>query len=572
MSADGKKLTITSSATFEQRYDVVIDKIKSANGDSVAKYTDIISISKDVVAPVLVGTERVTANQIKIKFSEPMSSAGSMSFKLADGTVVTDISGSGTLVDGDKAVVLNLSDVDVPVGKDITATLIGAADKAGNLLTPNPATVTFQKGAKDGVAPTVTAITQTGAKSFEIKFSEAIVSAPTTVKIGSTTLADVTIDKNDSTKVIVKSATNLSGDQIVTIAGAVDGSGEEQVATNRVVKFVEDAVAPKVVASKVVTLPGDKKEYLELTFDKNVTSQVAIAPASTVDATGSFVKNFVTTNIEAADIAPTNLTFSETNKKVVLVKLADLLTKPGFDVEGAKYSLDLVLSGVSSEYGIAATTATATFTRGKDGTLTNNDVVTVDNIKSSNNNTVVVTFDKNVDAESATKTGNYVVGGAVVESAVVNTTDKTKVTLTLKANSNTFSGPRNVTVQNVKAEGSTATMSTVTKVVTLNENVAPTVTAKLGTDLQTITLTFSEVVENDEEDDFQVYSDINKVGTETDVTLDPAKKSATIKLGAAVTAEQLTKGLSLKALAGIDIVDTAGNQLSVGDKVVISNN
>lgn len=588
LSQDGKVLTVTSTQLLEKRYDVSLDKVKTTNGASVTKFSQIVKIEKDVTAPSIVGTERVTANQVKVKFSEPMASAGSTTFKLSDGTSVTAITGQGNLVDGGKAVVLDLSSSSVPVNKDITATIIGAADKAGNLLNPNPATVTFQKGEKDGVAPTVSSVTQTGAKTFEIKFSEGIVTKPTvSIDNVSVNAENVVIDSSDSTKVTVTAPSVLDGDKIVTITGAVDGSGEIQTTTNRVVKFVKDEAAPTLVSTAVVSDATDKNEYLELTFNKNVNLNNA-----TVDVTdGKYVKDYITTDLQDGDITEQGITYkSDDNKKVLRVKLDTLLGSK--DVEGAKYTVDVSFTGVSSEAGVAITTATAEFTRGKDGSLANTDQVTLSSVtQGSTNNTVVVTFDKAVDAASATNVANYIVGGAVVESASVNSENLKVVTLKLKSGSNTFSGYRNVTVQNVKATGSTVTMTTTTKAVDLKENVAPTVTAQLQSDLKTIKLTFSENVfqtanttpdfglmvgtdaytwDDDNNDATPVVAFEKDSGLPTDSTA--ATNTVNITLQDPVTATQLSKGLSLKALTTIDVKDVAGNKLSVPSNISISNN
>lgn len=579
MSEDGKTLVVTSTQLLEKRYDVEVDKVKTVTGVSVEKFGKILTIEKDAVAPSIVGTERITATKVKVKFSEPMTSAGSTTFKLADGTVVSGITGEGVLVDGGMAVELDLSNVSVPVGKEIIATIIGAADKAGNLLTPNPATVSIQKGDKDGVAPTVSSVVQSGAKTFEITFSEALSTKPSVSIDGTPVVAGkISIDSKDAKKVVVEASAVLSGDKVVTISGAVDGSGEVQAATNRVVKFVSDTVAPKIVSSAVVTDATDKAEYLELSFDKNVDLSTA-----TIDVeNSSYVKDYVTTSITGSTLDPISIAYKNAdNKKVLRVKL-DTLLGTTTDVEGAKYALNFSLTGVSSEFGVAVTSGTSSFTRGKDGVAANTTVQALATgvpgyvpiaQSPTNNNEITVAFAENVDAATATNAANYIVGGAIVESATVNSANTKVVTLKLKADSNTFTGARNVTVQNVKAAGSSVAMNTATLPITLKENVAPTLTAKLGADLKTITLTFSEVVENNTGNDFDVYSETTKLAGNEAVVLDATtKKSATITLTNVVTADQLTKGISLKALSTIDIVDEAGNKLSVGDKVAISNN
>lgn len=592
LSQDGKTLTLTADNNLEKRYDVVIDKVMTATGSSVEKFSKIITIDKDITAPKLVGTERITATKVKVKFSEPMTSAGSTTFKLADGTVVSGITGEGKLVDGGMAVELDLSNASVPVGKEIIATIIGAADKAGNLLTPNPATVSIQKGDKDGVAPTVSSLVQSGAKTFEITFSEALSTKPVVSLDGlAVNEASVSIDSKDAKKVVVTAPSVLSGDKVVTISGAVDGSGEVQAATNRVVKFVSDTVAPKVVSSAVVVDATNKKEYLELTLDKNV--DLTSAKIDVKDS--SYVKDFITTEIKDADLAALAIDYKNAdNKKVIRVALSSLLATK--DVEGAKYSLNFALTGVKSEFGTDIASGTASFTRGKDGIAAN---VTPQALADStpivqtakNNSEITVTFKEDVDAATATNAANYIVGGAIVESATVKSTAPKSVVLKLKADSNTFSGFRNVTVQNVKAAGSSVAMNTTTVAVDLKENVAPTATAQLQADLTSVKITFSENVYQTSKltPDFALFvgTDAYKYDKDStpgtpdeafvaDSTLDTAKENAaktiTITLPAKVTAEQLTKGLSFKEVTGIDVMDAAGNALLLNDKIVVSNN
>lgn len=594
LSQDGKVLTLTADNNLEKRYDVVIDKVKTVSGADVEKFSKIITIEKDAVAPMITGTERITATKVKVKFSEPMTSAGSTTFKLADGTVVSGITGQGVLVDGGMAFELDLSATSVPVGKEIIATVIGAADKAGNLLTPNPATVSILKGDKDGVAPTVATVVQSGAKTIEIMFSEALSTKPTVSIDGlAVNAADVAIDSKDSKKVVVTAPTVLDGDKVITIAGAIDGSGEVQVATNRVVKFVKDAVAPKVVSSAVVVDATDKAEYLELTFDKNV-----VLTSAQIDVKdSSFVKDFVTTSIADATLGPISIDYKDAgNKQVLRVKLDTLLGSAATDVEGAKYALNYALTGVASEYGVAVTSGTASFTRGKDGTAVNttpqaladtNAIVQTAN----NNDEITVTFKENVDAATATNVANYIVGGAVVESATVNSTAPKAVVLKLKADSNTFTGARNVTVQNVKAAGSTVAMPTTTLAVTLKENVAPTATAQLQADLETIKVTFSENVfqTSTATKDFALFvgadaykydNDSNAGTPDVAFTVDSglalteaaASNTITLTLPKKVTAAELTKGLSLKSVTGYDVKDAAGNLLRINGSVAVSNN
>ena len=69
-----------------------------------------------------------------------------------------------------------------------------------NLINPNPTTVTFTKGDKDGVAPTVQSVTAKGLNKFEIKFSEEVQGlAVGNVYVGGTALTGADTIKQDTT-------------------------------------------------------------------------------------------------------------------------------------------------------------------------------------------------------------------------------------------------------------------------------------------------------------------------------------------------------------------------------------
>ncbi|GLC87868.1 S-layer homology domain-containing protein [Lysinibacillus piscis] len=568
LSVDGKVLKVTSSRFFEKRYDVIVDKVKALDGNALVRYNEIVNFAKDVVAPTIVSAERITATQVKVKFSEPMASAGSISFRAADGTPITTITGQNELVDGGTAIILNLSNVSIPTNRDITATVIAAADRAGNLINPNPATVTFQKGDKDGIAPTVTNVTQTGAKTFEIQYSEAIVGKPN-VTIDNMALnpASIVIDAKNPTKVVVTAPNALEGNRIIAIAGAVDGSGEVQAPINRVVQFVKDSTAPTLLTATVVQDVTDKAEYLEFVFNKNVD-----LTNSFVSLTGgSYVKDYITNNVMPINNAMLMYKSFE-QKNVVRVKLATLLGNN--NAVGAKYAVNLLFSGVTSEAGVPFTAAQAEFVRGVDGTTANTDMVAVSSIaQGSDNDTVVVTFNRQVDAETATNKANYIIQGAEVVSASVNAGNLNTVMLKLREGSNTFTGYRNVIVQNIKAAGSSVFMLPTTLTVDLKENVRPTVVAELQTDLQTIRLTFSENVYQGPgvAYDYSVYIGTELYQTNVDVLLGGgATNVATILLPTKMTADNLMKGLTLKPLSTIDIRDIAGNKLTPADLKIIN--
>ncbi|GEN83947.1 hypothetical protein SLU01_22590 [Sporosarcina luteola] len=575
LSSDGKTLTITAENVLSKRYDVVIDGLKSYNGKNIVKFENMVTIADDKTAPAIVKTDRISASTFKVTFSEPLKSLGTVSYKLANGTAVTGENGvKDNFKAGDKEVTFTLGS-DVAANQDVIATFIGTQDQAGNLISPNPATVTFQKGDKDGVKPAVTSVTQTGAKSFAIKFTEELQTAPT-VTIGGVEASKVEKDANDPTVYNVTTSAVLDDAKTVVINGFVDLSGEVGDSVSKVVSFVKDINAPKVVSSAVVADETNGKEYLEIAFDKNV----EVLGTSTVDGIGSYVKNYVTTPVKAENLNPTTISYKNaSNKKVVRVEL-DAFLGTTFDIEGASYALDLTFGSVTSEAGVPVDTAKVTFTRGKDNTLANDAVVKVTSVvqDSEDNNKVNVTFDRAVEGSSAINTANYQIAGATVESITLNPVAEngTQVAvLNLKAGSNDYTGVRNINISNVKASGSAKVMEPFfTNEVSLKENVAPTVTsAKLvGTDK--VTLTFSEAVTTAKVDsDFDLLIGGATVATKSVVST-PLNESGvttvTFTLGANLSNADLEKVLELKAKDTLTIKDAVGNKLSVPANITIA--
>ncbi|WP_338432758.1 cell wall-binding repeat-containing protein [Clostridium tyrobutyricum] len=565
LSEDGQTLTVTSSNALSKRYNIVIDNLSGKDGSDFDKYDEIVNIPADTTAPTIVSTTKTSASKFKVVFSEPMKTLSTPSYKLDDGTVATDIGYDFAV--GSKEVTFTLPST-IDAGKAVTATIIGAQDQAGNLLTPNPATITLVKGDKDGTAPTVSSVTQTGAKTFAVKFSEQLISAPT-ITVGNPAVATtVAQDTTDPTVYNVTATSVLDGATDVNISGFTDLSGEVGTATNKVVTFVKDTAAPKVVSSAVSVDSTDRNEYLEITFDKDVD-----LATPTVTASGSYVSNYITNNFPSTT---QSVAYKDpSDKKVVRVSLNTLLA--GNDVQNAAYTLNLTFAGITNGAGIAADDATASFTRGKDGVAANTDVANVTGVaQGADNNKVNVTFDTAVDGASATDTSNYKVDGATIDSVTLNpVSDGTQVAvLNLKAGSNQFTGVRNINISNVKALGSTKVMNPYfTNAVELKENVAPTVVSAKLTATDKIELTFSEAVSESDStaNDFEVLFGGASLATPEyiDAGVTTSAKTATITI-TPVTDTQLSAGISLSALNNLDIKDAVGNKLSVPSNITVT--
>lgn len=489
LSEDGKTLTIkpAGNEVVSGRYDVTIiaGSIQATTNEYIGKFESSLEF-KDTVAPTIIKNEKVSATTYKVTFSEPLQSIGTLSYKVGTKDIAT--SGNGvvaTFTPGNDYVEFSIG-TDVDAGQEVVATFVGAKDYANNLVSPNPTTVNLVKGSKDGVAPTVASITPVSGKALELKFSEELSAKPTVTVAGSVISAtDIIQDKIDKTKYKVSLSSALTGLQTVSIAaGYSDLSGEAGLAYTKAINFSVDTTAPKLLSSSI-EVQADKSEALVLTFDENVEKPVGL---TTIAVTGTATKDFITTStLPNASIAASTLVVDTDNKKVARIKLADLVGSVAAN-EGTVY--DLTLTGdaaiVQDESGNAGSlTAKAKFTRGKDGSAQTATQATVktsvsgNGITVVNNNELTVTFNGELDGATATNPSNYIVSGAIVESASLNASTgsganlQQTVTLKLKENSLAANGERAITINNVKAKNGVA-METYNTTESLSENVLPT--------------------------------------------------------------------------------------------------
>lgn len=575
LSKDGKTLTLTTQNALEGRYDVTIDKVKDVNGKVLPKYeAKNLDFGKDTTAPAVVGTEKVNSTTVKVNFTEPLSDKGSWTFKDANGNPVTATADLST--DGQSAVV-TITDANLKAGSEVTATILGAKDKAGNVINPNPSTVKFVKGDKDGVAPVVSSVTAKGLDTFELKFSEAIQTlAVGSISIDGTALTTATItpDDKDNTKYTVKLTSALTpGLHKVEVKSATgtevaDLSGETLTAFTQLVDFKADTVKPTLVSSAVVVNADTKKEQLVLNFDKEV--QNIDLSATNVDAT-KLDKDLVTTK---GKLTAGTLAANPKNKKQLVVDLdtvkftgsgaAEDLTKD------ASYTLNFADGAVLDTNTVPNVSKAfeVKFKRGEDGTAVSTDKPVITGVTATDSNTVTVTFDKAVDGVSATNVANYSIPGLTIDKAVLNPVSGTtqSVTLTLKKGTNTLDGDRVLTISNVKAKNGEV-MDTVSKTVAnMLENVAPTVTKAqftntAGGNVSEITVTFSEAV-TVEAAAFEVYvGDATTPVATTTAAVTSAAKEAKIAITDGLTTADLAKGITVKLASGKVVKDGNNNAL-----------
>ncbi|REB08714.1 S-layer homology domain-containing protein [Sporosarcina sp. BI001-red] len=569
ISKDGKTLTITTTNVVKGDYTVVINQLISKEDKAIEKFSKVVTIAADTTAPKVLTTEKVNSTQYVVKFSEPMQTLGTITYKDENGKTIEALENS--FEKGDSQVLFTLP-ADLAAGKSITAQVVAAKDMSGNLVAPNPTDITFTKGQPDGVAPTVKSIEQLDANKFTVTFSEELVGNPTVTVGGVSTTVEK--DATNPLQYVVTASGNLTTAQTVVVKDFTDLSGENGASYSKVVTFTEDAEAPVVTATNIVADSENLQQYVEFTFNKDVNLDEA-----KVSATGKYVKNYVTTS--GLTLPATAVDYKEAgNKKVVRVAMKDLVK--GNDVEGAAYELLYTLSGVKtlSNVELKEKTGQLKFTRVADGTKENTKVVAVKTAEkdAEDNNKVIVTFDQAVEGATATNKENYTINGATIENVTLLPVAKNKTqqaVLNLTPGSSTFNGERAMTITNIKALGSTKTMESWNSTITLNENVAPTVTTAILTGTKEITLTFSEAVTSGDEFDFEILVDGKSMTTALNVNaaVKEGTKEAVITLGkkdAAFTTDQINKGITLKPVDTMDIKDVNGNMLSVPANITVT--
>ncbi|AMO84361.1 Parasporal protein [Solibacillus isronensis B3W22] len=517
LSEDKRTLTVTINATtgLEGRYRVVVDGIESATSKKLIKYDDIATFVPDKTAPGVLKVENISASKVKVIFTEPVTNPiGVTQFKLADGSVVSGI--QGTIEKNATEVIYDLSAATakgqvLAPGTAIAITFGTIIDISNNLSSPNPLTAYVTKGDKDGVIPTLTNVTQLGAKKFKLTFSEEIRTiVPADIKIAQNTyspgISNVVRDKDDVNSYIVTTNGSLNGyTTISTTPGRyiTDVSGEVNVFSTAY-NFVADTTIPSVVSTNVVKDKGI--EYLEFTFDRNVEA----AAFAQVTLTGNYILNGYTYPLDKSLVG--QLEKSTTNDRTVRVRLSNLAGSGGTTNAGYTYSVGATFTGVTSEYGQAVNPAyQVNFVRGSDFAQ-NEEKLSVLSVETSynarqgtviDNKTIVVTFSTHVDGNTASNLQNYTLDGLTIQQAVVKHNEPYKVYLTIKEDIAQSRGT-NLTISNLRALNSVVTMEPKTELVFLNENIAPQYVYHNITGTDTITLSFNEAVKNALNHSFEV--------------------------------------------------------------------
>ncbi|MEY9978009.1 S-layer homology domain-containing protein [Lysinibacillus sp. RC79] len=528
ISADRKSIIFTMNEPLKGTHRYVFNNIKSEKGLVLQKVDANFVIAGDTQSPTILGTTQGNNTSIvKVKFSKPMAAFPNerIQFTLPNGTKVANIVGSIEQNATEATFDLSAATVNgvyLAPSTTIQITFVGAADLAGNIISPNSSTVTVKKGDKDGVPPTLSSVTQTGPNTFQLLFSEDIQPLyrdDLSIKSGQTSISVNTVEKDPKNGRLFNVTVDRSLQGNTTIGTApgrviTDLSGETATFST-VYNFIRDDKAPALMNSEIVY--EDSVEYIQLTFDK----PVQLGANARASFTGSYMNNYILYEVSIGSQSEIQIVKDQPTK--LRVKMAGLLL--GHDTKGALYEGKLNLSNVTNLYGVPVTEAqNVKFTRNGDLSINNkklallptNAIQTSATDKSiKDNNIVYLNFNYPVDPALAQNVQNYSIDSAQVESAIVEGSNLNRIKLTLKKDSTSFSGLRTITIKGLRAANSIESFDEVRATVDLIENTAPKFVYAYASSVNTLELTFNEPISNVKAKDFDITVNGSWVAADT---------------------------------------------------------
>ena len=578
LSSDKKTATITLTTPVTNKTFKTFSVNNNAINVDGSTTTFIPEVSKalyfeDTTAPVVTELSYSPDGEIvTVKFSETISSLGTIKVYDENNLVVADDSDFSLAADGKSATLDTTSGAaNLTNDKSYKVVFVGTTDLAGNNFANNRFESTFKKEKNDTVAPELKSVTYVNNQTVRVAFSEGIkadaagkiadisldnaaISAGIVVVEGTPSAAgEATLVSPGVYDVLVSTSQLAPGAHTVSINNFKDLQGNAvTTAVSKVFQSNTDSVAATItkteVANKIVTF----------TFDENVNLGTASATLVTPDgvhhsvAAGAFgtvagKPNQITVNLGSV-VTASPLAGSYT-LKITSGSIVDGATTPNTKAYDATFAMlnDTAKPTVSS--------------------------VTV---QSTDNDTVVVAYNEPM-GDSALSLDNYLVDGQKVFKSAIFDGDKQTVKLTLKDDALDISADRILTIQNVTDTSGNVIEKVTRAAVNYNENTNPTIVSATLIDLDTVRVTFSEAgvtgLTTGSTPDFEFYANGSTTaiaaGTVTPVSGNVKAFDIDFASGSVT---DLTKEITLKVLSGNDVVDAAGNKLGTTGSIKVSGN
>lgn len=564
LSEDGKTLTLKADTYFKGDYTVKVpfEVVKDVKGNFVKPVNQEINVN-DTTAPVVTAAKALVKStddditSIELTFDEDIAAIGNVKIDGQNYTAVAN---------GDRTA--TISGLTLDASKNYDVTIVNAKDAAGNVKDVQTAELEVEV---DDVAPSITNVEAIGENTVKVTVDEALADdLAITAKVGTfetDIVTDIEAGENANEYIVTLNPNYLfkngNTDTVtLTVAeGALKdalGNANEEAITKTVV-VSKDVVAPEVTDVKTTSVEG-KVTAFTVTFSEEVedlnTSKVKVVNS----------KGQILSLANVATVAPHG-----TDAKKVVFTLVDGL-------EADKYSFDLA-EGFVTDTALAANKNIAkSFT--VDVTDAQQPVETTFNIESATADANVITVDfgakvKATGTGSALNPSAYQLNGVTLpedtEIAFVGTPSdddyQTKVEITLpegfvKANDDKAIF-RVTGVQTLDNKVSNPFMAEVA----VTDNTAPVLTSFVATDIDALTLTYSEAIAT-LADDAVVTDEIKLFNSEGE---EVAFTTATVNAEGKLVLDGITDAASVVKVTTIDVVND-DNDTTIADIKDVANN
>ncbi|WP_078414355.1 S-layer homology domain-containing protein [Priestia abyssalis] len=540
-------------------YRFVVDGIETMGGEDFMTFDEVIKMNDDTAPAVSSLNYIKAAGKVTIRFTEPLSTIGTLTLK-DEGGVTKTITAPFTA--GNDVVEIDTSSLE---NGRYALTMVGAKDLANNYFTNNKVEANLTIGSDDQTAPEVQKVTLLSKNLVEVTFSEPLYEAGTISVNGDNafslmkdskldTKGDYKIDATGKVYTIHIGSLNNDAFNKLTFTGQKDYAGNEIKTVTETVSYL-DQTAASIVETRT------KGNLVYVTFNE----KVILSSGATARLVAP---NGVVQTVKAEDI-----TVNPYDSERIVVDLSEHISEV---VEGA-YRLEFAEGGVkdlnnnSEAYKVYFTlTADADTVRPE---LSDSNGEAAGNVTyDAANGTVKVQYSEKMGA-SAIDVNNYTVDGMkVFEDAYFNG-GMQEVILKLKDGQFKENANRVLKIQNVKdAAGNLLKGNVYQETIQFIDNTKPSLlSAVLASDGSKIVLTFNEALtdatiggsESTPSADFEVFIDNTSKAYQNEAAVaNSGNTKYEIAFNEPLTATEAAKVMTIKPAANMNITDQAGNVLS----------
>ncbi|RFU67113.1 hypothetical protein D0469_15960 [Peribacillus saganii] len=556
LSADGKTLTLKAADFFKGEYTlrVPFEGLKTVSGKYIKPVNQKFTVN-DTAAPVVLSadttvkaaTEKITS--LTLTFDEEVSAIENVKI---DGNNHTAVHSGNTAT---------ISNLDLDASKSYEVTVINAKDAAGNVKEVQSAPVTVSV---DNEAPSITKVEAAGENTVKVTVDEELASElAISGKIGTFTanvVSDVEVNPENSKEYIVTLNSaylfkNGSSDTVTftvakdALADAIGNTNAAEI--TKTVRVSKDAEAPAVEKVETIATAG-KVTGFTVTYNEEVAS-LQTSKIAVVSSKGEI--------LPFASIAT-----AEVSGNQVVFKLI-----PG--VTADQYGFDFAEGFVTDKALTPNKAAANAFT--VDVTDAEAPVETAFTITgaTAENNVITVDFGAKVKATgtgSALKASAYQVNGATLPA-------DTEIAFVKDENGNTVQSQVSIKLPAgfIKATDEKAVFrvsgvqtldhkenNSFIEAVEVTDNTAPEAEAFVATELNELTVTYSEALAAlgqtaDVKDEVKLYDSKNAAVAIKSAKVENSKLVLTLEENAAAAVSTLTTAAATAELA--DLKDAAGN-------------